>query len=110
MNKKELIDYRTLYEQNVQMMNYNIAKEIAVMIASVGEVNFKNDNQFVFDGKTIKGICMQIDGIFVITNDSKFEFFDEDEVFSEFIKNPYNMIQLHESIAKELNLLKLLKD
>lgn len=100
----KLIDYRALYECSTTMLLYNVVKEIATLVAGVGLVKFKKKNKFTCCGKTIIGVLLQENGMFIITDDSMFEISDDNDEFNEFKENPLNMVTLLENVRKELGL------
>lgn len=87
------------------MLQYNIISDVIVMAASSGLIKFKKKNKFDFNGTKVEGILLQEEGAFIITSGNKmFEIDEDDETFMEFGKNPYNYIQLYESVVNELKL------
>ena len=104
MNRKDIIDYRTLHEQSVFMLKCNIVRDIAVLLATSGLVKFKKANQFAFDNRKITGLLLQENGMFILTDKKMFEVDEDDKTFVEFSQNTYNIICLYESLVKELGL------
>ena len=100
-----MIDYRGLYESSTSLLLYNVTKDIASTVSTVGFVKLKKRNRFAFGNKEVTGIILQQNGLFIILgDDSLIEFSEEVSEFNEFCKDPYNMITLYENICKELDL------
>ena len=104
MNRKEVIDYRCLYEQSIRMIKSNIVTDIAVLLVTRGLVKFKKRNQFCFGDRKITGMLLQKNGMFILTDDKMFEIDEDDETFAEFEKDIYNLISLYESLVKQIGL------
>ena len=100
----KLIDYRALYECSTTTLLYNVAREIATLVAGVGLVKFKKKNKFTWGSKTIIGVLLQESGMFILTDESMFEIVEDNDEFNNFKENPLNMVTLLESIRKELGL------
>lgn len=100
----KLIDYRALYECSTTMLLYNVAREIATLVAGVGLVKFKKKNKFTWGDKTIIGVLLQESGMFILTDESMFEIVEDNDEFNKFKENPLNMVTLLENIRKELGL------
>ena len=100
----KILDYRSLYESSISLLLYNVIKDIAAMVAGVGLVKFKKRNKFEWNGKTICGVILQENGMFILTEDSMFEISDDNNDFAEFASYPLNVVTLYEKIGKELGL------
>ena len=96
------IDYRTMYMQSIMMIQYNIVSDIASMLALPGTIRFSEKNTFKFKEKTIDGITIEEEGIFILSGDTKIEIAEEDEAFKDFIKDTNNLINLYEAAVKQI--------
>jgi len=103
-----IIDYRSMYESSVFQLLQSVTKDIAVFVAGTpdAKIDFKSRNKFKWGEKTICGISLDENGLFIHTKDSKFEIVDDNEEFIEFSKNPLNLIKVYEVVLKELKLKK----
>ena len=104
MNRKDIIDYRTLHEQSIYLLQYNIIKDIAVLASIKGLINFKRRNKFDFDGGKITGVLLQENGMFILYGTKMFEICEDDKTFVKFAKDTYNLIKLYEGVVNELGL------
>lgn len=99
------IDYRGLYESSTMLLLYNVVKDIAVIVSTVGMVKLTRKNKIAWNDKKITGVILQEEGMFIVMDDKAiFEISDEDPDFKEFSSNPLNVVTLYENIIKELKL------
>lgn len=99
------IDYRGLYESSTMLLLYNVVKDIAAIVSTVGMVKLTRKNKIAWNGQKITGVILQEEGMFIVMdNKTIFEISDEDPDFKEFSSNPLNVVTLYENIIKELKL------
>lgn len=99
------IDYRGLYESSTMLLLYNVVKDIAAIVSTVGMVKLTRKNKIAWNGQKITGVILQEEGMFIVMDDKTiFEISDEDPDFKEFSSNPLNVVTLYENIIKELKL------
>lgn len=101
-NRENVVEYRAIYEQSVCMLVYNIMRDITSQLTVTNPIKFKKENKFKFNGKNIDEISLENDKVVIVMGKKSFKVDKNDKTFSEFSEDPYNFINLYESIVKEL--------
>lgn len=100
----EIENYRERYEAEVAAIEFDIVANIAIIMSEHGLVKFKKKNTVKWNGKTITGILYQEGKMFICIKDKLMEVDEDNDDFAIFCADPYNFINLYESLVNELEL------